>query len=599
MSFFSPINFLFLLGIIPIIIMYLLKKKHQDVEVSSIYLWEKAVRDVEANAPWQRLRKNILLILQLLIFIMLVFFLTKPYIISDTFKTDNLIIVIDKSLSMSTLEDNVSRLDKSKKDVENILKNLKPKSSVTLITMDDSPEVIISKSKYKSVLLDKFKKIQQSNSTDNVEETLSLLKAMTNEMENYKVIFYTDKSIETDIDNLIIKKIGNPHNNLAIENLSCKKDNNSVEALIDVKNYGNRDQTTDLIIYKGNEIYDVKEIFIKAGESKKIYAEGIPKTDIIKAEIDIDDPLKADNERYCVIEDGSARKVLMITRGNIFLEKAIALNENIELYKTNEVLPDIEGYDLYVYDEMLPASLPTDGSIFILNPANFDGVVKVNEIVKEGKLTVSEEDELLKYVDFDISMSRVKLLSPPDWGRPFIYSNDEAIGFKGIKKNQKFVVLGFDIHDTDLPLKYSFPIFIQNVLDYTLDLNLQRNTKVFSGQGIEINISPKTREAYVTGPNKDKIRIAPPFPVSTFTDTNDTGVYTVEQNIDDIKLFSYFASNVNTIKESNISYDAETLNQVDIKDKVEENAMVSVKNVFLIIALIILAAEWVVYSRGY
>lgn len=598
MSFFSPMNFLFLLGIIPIIMMYLLKKKHQDIEISSIYLWERAVKDVEANAPWQRLKKNLLLLLQLLFFIMLVFFLVKPYIISDTFQTDNLIIVVDKSLSMSTMEGDESRLDIAKNNIESIFKNLKPGVSATLIAMDDSPQIIANKSKYKTVLVDRLKEIKQSNSTDNVEETLSLVKAITNDLESYRVVFYTDKSIKANIDNFGLKRIGKPHSNLAIENLSCKNDKDSIRALVEVRNYGNTDRKTDLIIYKENEIYDVKEVLVKARESKKIFVEGIPRTNIIKAEIDLDDALRADNKRYCVVKGSSVRKILMVTKGNIFLEKAIALNDNVELYKTNEVLPNISGYDLYIYDEMLPASLPADGSIFILNPADLDGVVKVDQIVKQGKLTVSE-DELLRYVDFDISMSKVKLLLPPEWAKPFIYSDEEVIGFKGVKKKQKFVVLGFNIHDTDLPLKYSFPIFIQNILEYTLNLNVQENTKIFSGQEIDINVSPKAREVYITPPNKNKVKIAPPFPVATYTDTNDTGIYTIEQNIDEAKAISYFASNANTINESDISEADSNGNEADVSDNIGKNAMINIKNIFLIIALLVLAVEWVVYSRGY
>lgn len=598
MSFFSPINFLFLLGTIPIIIMYLLKKKHQDIEVSSIYLWQKAVQDIEANAPWQRLRKNILLILQLLALIMLVFFLAKPYFISDTLKVDDLIVVLDKSLSMSTLEGDKSRFEQSKKEIENMFKNLKSETAVTFITMGKSPEIITGNSKDKSFLIDKLKDVRISNETDNLEDTLSLIKAMTKNKESYRVVFYTDKNIDSDIENIILKRVGTPHDNIAIESLSCKKDNDSIGALVQIKNYGNNDVKTDLIIYTGNEIYDVQEIILKANESKKIYMERIPNTNIVKAEIDIDDALNADNIRYSVVNSSKIRKVLMITTGNIFLEKALALNESIELYKTNEVVADVKGYDLYIYDGRMPANLPTDGNIFILNPSNLEGIIKVNEMVKQGKLTVLE-DELLRYVDLDISMSKVKTLLPPDWAKTFIYSNDEAIGFKGIKDNQKFVVLGFDIHDTDLPLKYSFPIFIQNVLDYTLSLNTQKNTSVFSGEGIEIDVSPKASEVYIETPNNNKMMIAPPFPVSVYTDTNEAGVYTIEQKIENQIYLNYFASNVNTLKESDVSKAIQDTDEVNMKDNSRRNAMMNIKNIFLILALLFLAVEWVVYNRGY
>jgi len=596
MSFFSPFNFLFLLGTVPIVIMYLLKKRHQELEVSSTYLWQKAVADVEANTPWQRLRKNILLILQLLAFIMLVLFLAKPYLMSDTFDADNLIVVLDNSLSMSTMEDNRTRFEEAKKEIEDLIKNLKSGTSLTLISMGNSPDVVVNKSKDKSVLIDKLKELKVKNEADNPEDALSIIKAMTKNMESYRVIFYTDKNI--DMDNIILKNMGSPHDNLAIENLSCKKIKEKIRVLISIQNYGDSDVKTDLIIYSGNEIYDVQEIALKANENKQIYVEDIPNTNIVKAELDIDDALKADNVRYSVVNSSKIRRVLMTTTGNVFLEKAIALNQNLELYKTNEMLQDVKGYDLYVYDGMFPVSLPKDGNIFLLNPITLDKIVEVKGIMKEGKLS-SKEDEILRYVDLDISMSKVKSIIEPSWAKAFLFSNDEAIAFKGEKENQRFVVLGFDIHDTDFPLKYSFPIFIQNVLDYTLSFNMQRNTSVLSGEAIDINVSPKASEVYIETPSKEEEKIGPPFPIAAFKGTDEAGVYTVNQIIDGKTNKNYFVSNVNTIKESNISQEYGTDNEINISENVKEKAMKNLKNIFLVFALLLLAVEWVVYNRGY
>jgi hypothetical protein len=69
MNFLAPAAFL-LAALLPIIVLfYLLRLRRTEQVVSSVYLWRKMVRDVEANAPWQRLRRNLLLLLQLLFLI--------------------------------------------------------------------------------------------------------------------------------------------------------------------------------------------------------------------------------------------------------------------------------------------------------------------------------------------------------------------------------------------------------------------------------------------------------------------------------------------------------------------------------------------------
>ena len=65
---------------IPIVIFYMLKLRRREVTVSSTLLWQMVLRDRQANAPWQRLRRNLLLLLQLLILAALILALARPAI---------------------------------------------------------------------------------------------------------------------------------------------------------------------------------------------------------------------------------------------------------------------------------------------------------------------------------------------------------------------------------------------------------------------------------------------------------------------------------------------------------------------------------------
>ena len=60
MSFLTPLAFTLAILLPIIIAMYLLKLRRTEQVVSSTYLWQRMVRDLEANAPWQRLRRNLL-----------------------------------------------------------------------------------------------------------------------------------------------------------------------------------------------------------------------------------------------------------------------------------------------------------------------------------------------------------------------------------------------------------------------------------------------------------------------------------------------------------------------------------------------------------
>jgi hypothetical protein len=58
MNLISPQNFSFagLIGII--VLLYVLRLKRREHVVSSTMLWQSALRDLQANSPWQKLRSS-------------------------------------------------------------------------------------------------------------------------------------------------------------------------------------------------------------------------------------------------------------------------------------------------------------------------------------------------------------------------------------------------------------------------------------------------------------------------------------------------------------------------------------------------------------
>lgn len=89
------------LGALGVLVSYFLKLRRRPIRVASTLLWERAVQDLQVNAPFRWLRASLLLLLQLLIVACVALALARPVIPGDGPDADRVILILDTSASMS------------------------------------------------------------------------------------------------------------------------------------------------------------------------------------------------------------------------------------------------------------------------------------------------------------------------------------------------------------------------------------------------------------------------------------------------------------------------------------------------------------------
>src|SRR3954470_673559 len=108
-----------------LLILYFLKLRRREMPVSSTILWKKAIQDLQVNAPFQRLRRNLLLFLQLLLLLLLILALSRPITNMRPGAGKMAVILIDRSASMAANDiDGNSRLAEAKKRAKDLVGTL-------------------------------------------------------------------------------------------------------------------------------------------------------------------------------------------------------------------------------------------------------------------------------------------------------------------------------------------------------------------------------------------------------------------------------------------------------------------------------------------
>jgi hypothetical protein len=127
-----------------LLILYFLKLRRREMAVPSTLLWRKAIQDLQVNSPFQKLRKNLLLFLQLLLLLLLLLALARPVLNYTPGAGARTIILIDRSASMSSTDmpKGKTRLDEAKKRAKDLVATMGRNASAMVIAFDEGAEII-------------------------------------------------------------------------------------------------------------------------------------------------------------------------------------------------------------------------------------------------------------------------------------------------------------------------------------------------------------------------------------------------------------------------------------------------------------------------
>ncbi|HYN49082.1 MAG TPA: VWA domain-containing protein, partial [Candidatus Nanopelagicales bacterium] len=192
MPFAAPLALLGLAFLPLVIAFWMLKLRRTERTVSSTLLWQRFGEDLQANAPWQRLRRSFLLLLQLLLVVLLAFLAAQPFVERPATLARDLVIVVDASASMAATDVAPSRLEAAKGLALDALRDLPAGGRVSVVAAGATPRVVANATADMGRIRAAVAGITATPATADMGEALALASALAARAGDAQVLVATD-----------------------------------------------------------------------------------------------------------------------------------------------------------------------------------------------------------------------------------------------------------------------------------------------------------------------------------------------------------------------------------------------------------------------
>jgi Ca-activated chloride channel family protein len=567
-SFLAPFGLILGAVLVPaLILLYLLKVRRRDFEVGSTYLWTHLLRDLAAHEPWQRLHWSVLLTAQLLALVILILAVARPFYTAEAAESIHAIILLDGSASMQMTDVTPSRFEAARNEARRVIRELPDESSGTLIVVKAKPEVLMAASTDRQQLLQTVDNATVSGGSADLRQAMLLASALNNDRKRASVYLISDSAFG-DLDQVdsagletALIQVGVSGNNRAISTLSARPDPlnaHQYQVFARVRNYSEQGANDILTISADGNPVDSREVTLAPDAAQEYVFSDLPVgTKTVAARLSSPDALPLDDQAYAVLDVRRPAQVLLVTGGNLYLEKVMGLIPNAELFRTQPrryFTLDADRYDLVVFDTFVPDVIPRGNMLFINPPES--SLFSIDGEVRRPRIRDWErEHPLLQFVDLrDVAIARAARLNVPAWAKVLVQGDDVPLMLAGEREGQqRIVVLPFDLRQTNLPLSAAFPILMLNIMGFLEPPGQVDSRDLRPGDAVTVSPLPQTDEISVRKPDGTTVNFKMAGVPLRFDQTALPGIYTATQKVSNTVVSQeIFAVNPSSEIESNV-----------------------------------------------
>lgn len=598
--------------------LYVLKLRKRTVEIPFSPLWNRVLTTRRHRTNWwRRLKRLLSWLLHILIAALLASAMLGPHLDDEVLEERYVLILLDNSASMGATDvtGGHDRFDIGRNKAHQVLETIGGNDRVMVALFNNRVQPL-GPFVDDASLLDVSLRNQQltANPTD-LTQALEFAANSLRDRSPAELVIITDGAglddetpmdidfgPETSVRHL---KVGERSENLAITAFNARRypaNRLDHELYVEVRSFFDRPVDATLEISANDRLIDTMPISLEPhGTHRQFYPGMATAGERLQARVRLDtsdarDVFPLDDRAYAVIPPLGRLSVQLVSEGNLFIEGPLLLNSHVDLVRVDPADYDpTVNVDVTIFDRIAPEA-PASGDLLYLDPPGEGSPFEIVDGDDDPIVTdVLQTHPLMRWItltDLNIGSVNTFALSEEDasvassFGRPIIVARESD--------ERRTIAIGFDLRNSDFPLRVGFPVFMLNVLDYFARDDVELMYSFATGETWSIPVAPGVNSATVTAPSGESQPAAIHGGHALYYGESP-GFYRLETD----EGTTWVAANLANPEESDIAPNTLQFDTVEVADGIDDLIFDrrQLWILLLLAALALLLVEWLTYNR--
>jgi len=539
----TPYALLALLGALPLIlVLHSLRTKGVTLHTTTLFLWERVLRErpLRTRLGWL-FRKNLLLILQLLIATLLIIALADPSLLYFGTRSGDSAVVIDLSASMKARGPTGSRFESARKELLSAIDGLAAGQRMMVIGAGAQPRLLMPFTADKARLRELAGRVAATDAAGRVKDAVLLAYTFLKPGGSDEVVVISDGAFDGAEElarrtaHLRFIRVDGGKDNVAIVGFDIRRQPvqpSYFEILVHLRNFTAKRVRVPLTLRAADKILVREEVQIDAqGRRVMIYPFEGNLAGMLEARLDVEDDLATDNRAYLAVSDAPIVRLHYVGPGNPFLSNLLRFFPRLQVTTARgweeEATAAQNEADVVILDRV-PVPPLTHGNFVLIDtvapnlPVRRQGTIRnpriVTPLTKHPLTAELKLDEMTIQESMHLTVTAEATVLARSAASPLLVSVE--------KEKLRVLLIGFDLLASDLPLRVAFPILFHNAIDWFKPERLEFPAQsVQAGTPVRLFLPSADRDLTVVSPSGQREIMSIRSNPLVFTDTFETGFY--------------------------------------------------------------------------